>query len=342
MNRADLIPLEVSDRLREIDLPEWEGLPFQYVKDHLTEDYRCWKQRPHEFQMGTVSISSETESSRSSILSETWGKTSRGAASAVVSSRATVGLVSMPPQPFFPVIDLYQRAADFWQELLPQHVGKTVLIVSHGGTNHALISAALGISPTRHHTLQQSNCGISALHFPMGAIHAAQLESLNLTGHLGEMLPKLKEGKQGYRLLLLPSDAIAPLQEQYLTEQLKGIQINFCLLADADRSEAIAHKVLNYHPETVQIHALRDDFATALQGSILSRSSYPEKLITGLIIAPKALLKTILSQAVSGSSDYRDRLQVQSGTLSVLHYPGTNHPPILQASNWGYSATRLR
>lgn len=30
----------------EIDLPAWQGLPFQYVREQFADDYRTWKECP--------------------------------------------------------------------------------------------------------------------------------------------------------------------------------------------------------------------------------------------------------------------------------------------------------
>ncbi|BAY41409.1 putative phosphoglycerate mutase (plasmid) [Nostoc sp. NIES-2111] len=85
---------------------------------------------------------------------------------------------------FYPALDLYQRVQEFWQEVLPRHVGQTLLIVAHGGTNRALISTALGISPEYYHLFQQSNCGISIVNFPDGLLTSGQLTMMNLNYHL--------------------------------------------------------------------------------------------------------------------------------------------------------------
>ena len=37
--------------LREIDLPAWQGLLHREVQEKFAEDYRCWRQRPHQFRM---------------------------------------------------------------------------------------------------------------------------------------------------------------------------------------------------------------------------------------------------------------------------------------------------
>jgi phosphoserine phosphatase len=98
-----------------------------------------------------------------------------------------------PEGNFFPVLELYKRAQQFWQEVLPRHrnscrYGQMLVIVSHAGMNRALISTALGIAPAHYHEIQQSNCGISVLRFRQGQLANAQLETLNSIGHLGEPL----------------------------------------------------------------------------------------------------------------------------------------------------------
>lgn len=133
----------ITDQLRENDLPAWEGLAFQYVREIFPEAYQIWKQRPHEFWM---QVDAETR--------------------------------------FYPALNLYKRVQEFWQEVLPIHVGKTVLVIAHGGTNRALIATALGISPEFYHCFQQSNCGVSILNFVDGTLASGKLEVMNFNHHL--------------------------------------------------------------------------------------------------------------------------------------------------------------
>ncbi|MBD2344564.1 histidine phosphatase family protein [Anabaena subtropica] len=133
----------IDDRLRENDMPAWEGLAFQYVREIFPEAYQLWKQRPHEFWMR---LDNETR--------------------------------------FYPALNLYERVKEFWHEVLPNNVGKTLLVVAHGGTNRALIGTALGIIPEFYHCFQQSNCGISILRFTDGLLGSGQLEAMNLNSHL--------------------------------------------------------------------------------------------------------------------------------------------------------------
>jgi probable phosphoglycerate mutase len=141
---VNLQDIHVVWQLREIDLPAWQGRFHQEVQTEFAEDYRCWKQYPHQFTM----VDPQTK------------------------------------QRTYPVRDLYGRSQQFWQDILPRHRGQTLMVVSHSGTNRALINTALNVGPAHYHALKQSNCGISMLKFSAGESLSAQLEALNWIGHL--------------------------------------------------------------------------------------------------------------------------------------------------------------
>ncbi|NJM73338.1 MAG: histidine phosphatase family protein [Scytonema sp. RU_4_4] len=288
----------VTDKLRETDLPAWQGLAFQYVRETFPEEYRTWKQRPHEFCME-------------------------------IPRNFTQG----SQQYIYPALDLYERVQQFWQEVLPRYVGKTLLLVTHGGTNRALISTALGITSDRYHCLQQSNCAISILNFANGSLESGQLEAMNLSTHVGEHLPKPQEGGQGLRLLLVPCGATAE-QTQNLAEFLKNVSIEFSLSGVLDSSHVMTQQILQYHPETVQLEVLREDFTQAWQAEMNAKTTAnSNQLMTGLVIASEEMIKRFICQAIGMNSDKIERLQVKEGTISCIQYPGSHHPPILQAMN---------
>ncbi|NEO97676.1 MAG: histidine phosphatase family protein [Symploca sp. SIO2E9] len=325
----NLCPVHVHDKLQEISMHVWEGLPLNYVQEQFAQQYRSWQEQPHKFQI------------RKPQNTQTWhANVETLHATSVQISRGNLAVANSPKQQFFPVLDLYEQAKQFWQEILPRHVGQTVLIVSHGGTNRALISTAINLRPECYHTLQQSNCGINILNFSVPQIQQAQLEVLNLTTQLGETLPKLNKGKQGLRLLLLPSDGIDLCQTRMVAEFLKHESINFSLSSDLASSHATAQGILKYHPAAIQFQVLRDDFPQAWQQVILSRRSSvasegmdPTNLITGLVVASESIIKSILSQVLGLKSDQFWRLQLSQGGVSVIHYPATNCSPVLQAMN---------
>lgn len=298
--------LEVHQSLREIDMSGWEGRSFRDVQQTEPEAYQCWKQRPHEFSLETALVSKVNPS---------------GSVAVAVQTHC------------YPVLDLYERAQQFWQEILPRHRGQTILIASHGGTNRALISAAIGLAPARFHSLQQSNCGISSLDFPGGCLEAGHLSSLNLTKPIGETLPKLKEGKQGLRLLLLPAESTAQSGES-LSDQLREVAIDFSLTSTSDPAQALTDQVLQQHPQTVQLQSQEHQFLLNWQRTIASKSSYSPDLITGLVVAQSDDIQQILGEAIGLNPLQRWRLQIQPGCMSVLHYPAVGYSPVIQALNF--------
>lgn len=230
--------------------------------------------------------------------------------------------------PYFPVLELFARAQQFWQEILPQNIGKTVLVVAHGGTNRALVATALGWTSDRFHTLLQSNCGVSVLNFSSQA-RSPQIAALNLTAHLGETLPKPKGCKEGLRLLLM-SAATSEAQVREIARHLQSQPIDFIL--SSDDSDRLAQCLVETQPTAVHLHVRRDDLPQAWQQTLQSRQrpvSGQSPLTTGLVIAREAIAQTLLAEAFNCPS-----LPVHPGTLSIVHYPARGGSPVLQALNF--------
>lgn len=221
--------IQVSDLLLEIDLPLWEGLLTAQVKQKFAEDYRTWHERPDELRM---------------LLNDAQGT-----------------------REHFPVLALYEQARQFWQEILSHHQGETILIVGHNGINRALISTALFIPPSRYHSIQQSNCGITVLNFAGGLGEPVQLESLNQTQHTGESLPSLRPDHQGVRLLLVrhgetewnrqtrfqgqidvPLNDNGRQQSQKAGAFLQEVAIDFAVSSTMLRPKETAEIILKHHP----------------------------------------------------------------------------------------------
>lgn len=221
---------QITDHLIEISLPLWEGLSFDEVQQKFPEGYRYWREAPHRLQMQVPGPEG--------------------------------------PTLFSPVLALYQQAQAFWQQILPQHSGETILLIGHSGISRALIETAIGISPERYHLLHVSNCSVSVLNFPQGwGGQSTQLESLNLTAHLGTPLPKPKTGYQGVRLLLVrhgetewnrlgrfqglidvPLNQTGRQQAQQVAEFLKEVPIDFAVSSPLQRPKETAELILRHHP----------------------------------------------------------------------------------------------
>lgn len=226
---------------------------------------------------------------------------------------------------YFPVNALYERAQTFWTHA--QHPGKTVLVVSHGGTNHALISTAFGFSPKHHHSLQQSNCGMSVLEFSGCGV---QLMQLNQTTVIQETLPKLKTGKQGLRLLLLAADSLTEESCKPLAHRLADIKLDFCLSVTAGQQWLPA--LLHYHPGITQCVDQPADFLEDRQRTWTESVCSTQTLITGVAIAPTPSIQTLLIQTLGGRPYQGTKLALKPGHLSVIHYP-KHHRPVVQAIN---------
>ncbi|MBD2342957.1 histidine phosphatase family protein [Anabaena subtropica] len=221
--------VQTSELLLEIDLPLWEKMLTADVRQKFPEDYRIWHEKPQELQM-------------------------------LVNDNGVT-------REHFPVLSLYEQAQQFWQEILSRHRGETILIVGHNGINRALISTALGIHPSRYHSIQQSNCGISVLNFAGGLEEPVQLESMNQTQHIGETLPSLRPNHQGVRLLLvrhgetewnrqtrfqgqidIPLNDNGRQQAQKAGAFLQNVAIDFAVSSSMARPKETAEIILRHHP----------------------------------------------------------------------------------------------
>ncbi|HEY9807636.1 MAG TPA: histidine phosphatase family protein [Candidatus Obscuribacterales bacterium] len=221
--------IQFTDKLKEINLVLWEGMLFSDVEEKFPDDIRLWRDQPHKLRME------------------------------IPGPDGTVD--------FFPVPALYEQARQFWQEVLPRHGDQTILVVAHSGINRALISTAIGLDCDRYQALQQSNCGITVLNFAGGLDQAVQLESLNLTGHFGEPLPKRRSGQQGPRLLLVrhgetewnrqkrfqgqidvPLNDNGREQARQAAEFLRSVSIDVAVSSSMQRPKETAEIILQHHP----------------------------------------------------------------------------------------------
>ncbi|MBD1917539.1 MULTISPECIES: histidine phosphatase family protein [Cyanophyceae] len=155
-----------TDDLKEICLPLWEGVAFSEAEAQHPETFHQWRTDPANLVMAVPQADGTTVD-------------------------------------FYPIRELYQQAARFWQGLLAEHQGKTLLVVAHSAINRALISTAIGLGPEYFNNLHQANCSISVLNFAAGWGSPVQVEAMNLTSHMGAPLPEMRRGHKGPRLLLV-------------------------------------------------------------------------------------------------------------------------------------------
>lgn len=292
-------PMTTTGLLREIDLPAWEGLLYDKVKTRFPEAYRCWQTAPQQFAMERFSPKDGDEKP-------------------LESSTCLI----------YPVQDVYRRAREFWHSTLSKHRGQTLLVVSHGSTIQALVNTALGLPMMQHHEMQQTHSGLTVIDFAAPPLGAGHLHLLNLTTPIGEQLPKLKAGKQGLRLVLLPCQT-GTRSDAALAQLVQGHPIAACVVEDHPCCHPSQRILLAHHPETVALSVGRTDFLHQWQRSLLQslRQTPLAELTTVAAVCHQAHAESFL-QGVMGRP-----LPLLPNALTVLHYPGVGVRPILQTLN---------
>ena len=352
--------LQTDDRLLEIDLPLWETMFTQEVREKYAPEYRTWKEHPHELKMTLPQADGTTKE-------------------------------------FAPVLALYEQATTFWQEILPLHQGQTILLVAHNGINRALISTALGIPAQMYHSIQQSNCGVTVLNFSGGWGENVQLESLNQTSHLGQKLPTHRPPDRGPRFLLIrhgetdwnragkfqgqidvPLNENGRNQASLAAEFLKTIPIDFGFTSPMLRPKETAQIILTEHP-TLTLHEDADlreighglwegkfeaEIEAGYPGELTRWHTHPESVQmpegenlqdvwtrataawqrilnqtgninqTGIVVAHDATNKVLLCYLFG--LDLADiwKIKQGNGAVTVIDYPdGIEGKPVIQALN---------
>ena len=228
----------------------------------------------------------------------------------------------------YPVGNLYYRARLFWNDLLATCAGKSVLLVTHSGTARALIASALGLGTEHFHGFQQSNCGVSRLCFSPDS-RQPRLELLNDTAHLGKLLPKLKEGRRGMRLLFIPvTDANAAEVRQFAAV-LEGVDIDKLLVA-GPIARLAAVRIFQASADSnlmISEHAVDRNVSDALQ------CDSGDQLSHVAIVGPPLTLRRMLQHQLAFSDSAAESLDLSRLGITFVHHPGNGVPPVLQAVN---------
>jgi len=228
----------------------------------------------------------------------------------------------------YPVRSLYYRVGLFWNHLLTTCAGKSVLLVTHSGTTRALIASTLGLGTEHFHSFQQSNCGVSRLRFSPDS-RQVRLELLNDTTHLGELLPKLKEGRRGVRLLLIPVTDANPAEIRQFATVLEGVAIDK-LLVTGPIARLAAVRIFQRSADscrTISEHAVERNVSEALQ------CDSGDQLRHVAIVAPPLTLRRVLQHLLGFSDSAAESLELNRLGITFVHHPGNGIPPVLQAVN---------
>ncbi|MBM7854487.1 alpha-ribazole phosphatase/probable phosphoglycerate mutase [Desulfohalotomaculum tongense] len=77
--------------------------------------------------------------------------------------------------------DLVKRVMAAISDIIAEHPGQNVLVVSHGGVIRSIICHIMGIDLNEYWRLQMNNCSLSILYFPDGEIKKGILELFNFS-----------------------------------------------------------------------------------------------------------------------------------------------------------------
>ena len=284
--REILFDLDV--RLREIDLPQWEGLPYAEIRGRFPEQFLTWRLRPFHFRMHSACSTSQ-----------------------------------------FPVRDLYLRVQQFWRHLLAAYAGRSVLLVTHGGTGRALITTALGLDPNHFHGIQQSNCGISRLRFPAND-QGARLDLLNDTSHLDARLPKLKEGKTGVRLLLIPAMEASATDLRRIASVLEPVAVDGVFVGETAGENAASQIFTDRTTASIR-QIPQDGWERWIQGTVESRNACP--VLNLAVVASPGYLRRVLQQQFTRIDATAERITFTEAGITAVHWPGRGTPPVFQCMN---------
>jgi probable phosphoglycerate mutase len=228
----------------------------------------------------------------------------------------------------FPVRSLYRRARLFLDDLLLQQAGKSILLVTHGGAARALITTFLNLGVRYFHRIQQSNCGLSRLCF-VPRTDQVVLELLNDTSHLGEALPKLKAGKTGVRLLLVPANGASPEEFRHLTSLFERFTVD-CVFPVSPAGRATASAIFQRQPEPPCRPLCEMSLENALRGVVTNAPA--ERPCNVAVVAPSSFLWRLLREQFGLANPAASLLLHRPG-ISVVHCPGAGTPPVLQSLN---------
>jgi probable phosphoglycerate mutase len=228
----------------------------------------------------------------------------------------------------YPVLSLYDRVRLFWNHLSTTYAGKSILLVTHGGTIRALVASALGLGAAHFHSFQQSNCGVSRLCFPHDSMQA-RLDLLNDTGHLGDGLPKLKEGRCGMRLLLIPVSDANPAAIRRLAATLDGVVIDN-LLVVGSTARSVASQLFVYPLDSYR--AVSETAVDTTVSQALHCDS-GDRLKHVVILGPQLVLRRILQWEFCISATAAESLHLRPLEITSVHRPGNEAPSVLQAMN---------
>jgi probable phosphoglycerate mutase len=225
---------EFDDDLLEVDLAPWCGLLGSEVKERFPEAYRLWREAPDQLEL------ERSDGSR-----------------------------------FRPIPELMDQARRWLNRLEREHLDRvdqagdeltTVLVVAHSAILRCLVMQLLGLPASRFQGLRLENASLSVFNLQRQVSGVqVQIESLNVTAHLGTRLPPKGPGA---RLLLvrhgetdwnrqgrfqgqidIPLNTTGLAQAHSAADFLSAVPIQKAFTSSMARPRQTAEAILTAHPE---------------------------------------------------------------------------------------------
>lgn len=350
--------LQATEQLLEIDLPLWEKLSKQEVRDKFTEDYENWKQNPDKFKMileggiehyPVLALYQQTERFWSEIIPQNPGKTILIVAHNGINRCLIMSAIGISCDRYHSIqqsnccINILNFTGGFGDSVqleslnqtshmgipLPStrqpHTGPRLLLVRHGETQWNRESRFQGIRdiPLNDNGREQ---GRKAAEF---------LKDVSLDFAVSSPMLRPKETAE---IILQPHQNVTLETDSELIEICHGLWEGK-LESEIEAEFPGLLTEWKETPETVQMPEGENlqqvwDRAIAAWNKIVAGYADSETPQTGLVVAHDAINKVILCYLLGLKPDNFWNIKQGNGAVSVIDYPqGTEGKPVLQAIN---------
>lgn len=348
--------LQVTDDLKEINLSLWEGLLFTEVEEKYPEEFRLWKDEPHQLRMAlpdgreAFPIADLYDQARrfwKTTLPKHEGQTILIVAHAGINRALIYTAIGLNPEDYqrFHLsncgISVLNFSGEFGQPVQieshnitshlnqpipafrPKHKGPRLLLVRHGETEwnrQGKFQGQIDVPLNDNGRLQASQAG-------------EFLKSIQIDAAVSSSMARPKETAE---LILKHHPGI----ELQLRDDLR--EISHGLWEGKFESEieqgypGLLHQ-WQRHPETVQMpegENLQQVWDRAIAGWNAIVQAYSGQPVTVLVVAHDAINKAILCYVAGLGPEAFWNFKQGNGAVSVIDYPnGAAGAPMLQAMN---------
>jgi probable phosphoglycerate mutase len=154
------------------------------------------------------------------------------------------------------------------------------------------------------------------------------LELLNDTSHLGEALPKLKAGKTGVRLLLIPAYFESPENCLHLLGAFERLPVD-CVFPVSPAGRAVAAAIFRRHSEP-PCRLYERNVENALRNVL--KNTPAGRPCNVAVVAPPSFVRRVLQEQL-GLANTATLLRLHRLGISIVHCPGAGASPVLQSLN---------